>query len=37
VTMRTRRAALYSLQVAGVPSLHVSEALWLAGTIVEEG
>jgi DNA/RNA-binding domain of Phe-tRNA-synthetase-like protein len=36
VTMQTRRVALYSLQVAGVSSLHVGEALWLAGTIVEE-
>jgi DNA/RNA-binding domain of Phe-tRNA-synthetase-like protein len=36
VTMQTRRVALYSLQVAGVSSIHVGEALWLAGTVMEE-
>jgi hypothetical protein len=34
--MQTRRVALYSLQVAGVSSIHVGEALWLAGTVMEE-
>jgi DNA/RNA-binding domain of Phe-tRNA-synthetase-like protein len=32
----TRRVALYSIQVAGVSSIHVEEALWLAATIVED-
>jgi DNA/RNA-binding domain of Phe-tRNA-synthetase-like protein len=34
VSKTTRRIALVSLQVAGVGSLHVEEALWLAGSIV---
>jgi DNA/RNA-binding domain of Phe-tRNA-synthetase-like protein len=34
VSKTTRRVALFSLQVAGVPPLHVEEALWLAGSIV---
>ena len=33
---RTRRTVLYSVQVAGVPSIHVSEALWTVGDILED-
>jgi len=36
VSRETRRVALYSIQVAGVSSIHVEEALWLAATIVED-
>jgi DNA/RNA-binding domain of Phe-tRNA-synthetase-like protein len=36
VSKDTRRVALVSIQVAGVSSIHVEEALWLAATIVED-
>ena len=36
VTKETRRVALFSIQVAGVPSIHVGEALWLAAEILED-
>ena len=36
VTKETRRVALFSIQVAGVPSIHVGEALWLAAAILED-
>ena len=36
VRRETRRVALVSIQVAGVSSIHVEEALWLAATIVED-
>jgi len=32
----TRRIALFSIQVAGVPSIHVGEALWVAAEILED-
>jgi DNA/RNA-binding domain of Phe-tRNA-synthetase-like protein len=34
VTRETRRAHLFAIQVAGVPSIHVSEALWTVQDIV---
>jgi DNA/RNA-binding domain of Phe-tRNA-synthetase-like protein len=34
VSGSTRRVALFSVQVAGVPSIHVDEALWTAGEIL---
>ncbi len=34
-TKHTRRVALFSIQVAGVPSIHVGEALWMAAEVVE--
>ena len=37
VTPATERIALFSVQVAGVPSIHVEEALWLASEILLEG
>ena len=36
VTRATRRARLFTVQVEGVPSIHVSEALWTVADIVEE-
>ena len=36
VTKDTRRVALFSIQVAGVPSIHVEEALWMAAEILED-
>jgi DNA/RNA-binding domain of Phe-tRNA-synthetase-like protein len=36
VSKETRRVALVSIQVAGVSSIHVEEALWLAATILED-
>ena len=36
VTKDTRRVALFSIQVAGVPSIHVGEALWTAAEILED-
>jgi DNA/RNA-binding domain of Phe-tRNA-synthetase-like protein len=35
VTKDTRRVALFSIQVADVPSIHVGEALWMAAEILE--
>ena len=32
---RTRRTVLYAVQVAGVPSIHVSEALWTVADILD--
>jgi DNA/RNA-binding domain of Phe-tRNA-synthetase-like protein len=34
VTKATRRAHLFAIQVAGVPSIHVSEALWTVEDIL---
>lgn len=34
VGKRTRRVALVSVQVAGVPAIHVEEALWIAAEIM---
>jgi DNA/RNA-binding domain of Phe-tRNA-synthetase-like protein len=34
-TPRTREAVLFSVQVGGVPHIHVSEALWTVAEIVE--
>lgn len=34
---RTRRLQLFAVQVAGVPALHVEEALWMCRSILEEG
>jgi DNA/RNA-binding domain of Phe-tRNA-synthetase-like protein len=34
-TTRTRRVALFALQVEGVPAMHVEEALWSAHTRLE--
>jgi DNA/RNA-binding domain of Phe-tRNA-synthetase-like protein len=36
VSKDTRRVALFSIQVAGVPSIHVGEALWMAAEILED-
>jgi DNA/RNA-binding domain of Phe-tRNA-synthetase-like protein len=36
VSKDTRRVALFSIQVAGVPSIHVGEALWTAAEILED-
>jgi len=36
-TAGTRRSVLFSLQVDGVPAIHVSEALWTVADIVEDG
>ena len=36
VTKDTRRVALFSIQVANVPSIHVGEALWMAAEILED-
>jgi DNA/RNA-binding domain of Phe-tRNA-synthetase-like protein len=36
VTKETTRVALFSIQVAGVPSIHVGEALWMAAEILED-
>jgi DNA/RNA-binding domain of Phe-tRNA-synthetase-like protein len=36
VTSATRRARLFTVQVEGVPDIHVSEALWTAADIIEE-
>jgi DNA/RNA-binding domain of Phe-tRNA-synthetase-like protein len=33
---RTRSGVLFSLQVAGVPAIHVSEALWTVSDILED-
>jgi DNA/RNA-binding domain of Phe-tRNA-synthetase-like protein len=35
VHSRTRRLALFALQVPGVPELHVEEALWSARSTLE--
>jgi DNA/RNA-binding domain of Phe-tRNA-synthetase-like protein len=35
VTKKTTRTLLYSVQVAGVPSIHVEEALWSVQEILE--
>ena len=35
VTKETTRVALFSIQVANVPSIHVGEALWTAAEILE--
>lgn len=37
VTKATARTVLFSVQVAGVPSIHVEEALWLAQEILTPG
>ncbi|HVS29141.1 MAG TPA: phenylalanine--tRNA ligase beta subunit-related protein [Solirubrobacteraceae bacterium] len=37
VTDRTRRMVLFSLQVAGVPAIHVEEALWACATVLDAG
>lgn len=34
VTRATRRTRLFAIQVAGVPTIHVSEALWLVDDIL---
>jgi DNA/RNA-binding domain of Phe-tRNA-synthetase-like protein len=34
VTRQTARMALFSVQVAGVPTIHVEEALWIASDII---
>jgi DNA/RNA-binding domain of Phe-tRNA-synthetase-like protein len=34
-TPRTRQAVLFAVQVAGVPAIHVSEALWMVGELLE--
>ena len=34
-TKETTRVALFSIQVANVPSIHVGEALWMAAEILE--
>ena len=34
---RTRRMRLFSVQVAGVPPIHVEEALWLCAEALEDG
>lgn len=36
VTKATRRLVLFSVQVAGVPAIHVEEALWTVGEILAE-
>ena len=36
VTAATSRTRLYSVQVEGVPAIHVSEALWTVSDIVEQ-
>ncbi len=36
VTKQTRRTRLFSVQVEGVPAIHVSEALWTFADIVEQ-
>jgi DNA/RNA-binding domain of Phe-tRNA-synthetase-like protein len=36
VTKETTRVALFSIQVANVPSIHVGEALWMAAEILED-
>jgi DNA/RNA-binding domain of Phe-tRNA-synthetase-like protein len=35
VTMRTRRMTLFSVQVAGVPQIHVEESLWSCVSVLE--
>ncbi|MFL5958240.1 MAG: hypothetical protein ACJ756_12395, partial [Solirubrobacterales bacterium] len=37
VTADTRAMRLFSVQVAGVPSIHVDEALWQCSDILLEG
>ena len=37
VTQETSRMTLFSVQVAGVPSIHVEEAIWLVSEMLEEG
>ena len=37
VTKQTTRMHLFTVQVAGVPSIHVEEALWLVEEILTEG
>jgi len=34
VSRDTRRAVLFSVQVAGVPFIHVDEALWVASSTI---
>lgn len=36
VTKQTRRTLLFTVQVEGVPSIHVSEALWTMSDIVQD-
>lgn len=36
VTKQTRRTRLFTVQVEGVPAIHVSEALWTVSDIVQE-
>ena len=36
VTSATKRARLFTVQVEGVPDIHVSEALWTVADIIEE-
>lgn len=35
VTERTRRMTLFAVHVAGVPAIHVEEALWTCGSVLE--
>jgi DNA/RNA-binding domain of Phe-tRNA-synthetase-like protein len=37
ITRATARTLLFSVQVEGVPAIHVSEALWTVSDIVQEG
>jgi DNA/RNA-binding domain of Phe-tRNA-synthetase-like protein len=37
VTPRTRRMTLFSVQVAGVPSIHVEEAMWECVSVLRDG
>lgn len=35
VSARSRRIALYAVRVAGVPEIHVEEALWVCSTVLQ--
>jgi DNA/RNA-binding domain of Phe-tRNA-synthetase-like protein len=37
VSRATARVALFAVQVAGVPTIHIEEAFWIAEQILEEG
>jgi DNA/RNA-binding domain of Phe-tRNA-synthetase-like protein len=37
VTRHTRRTRLFTVQVEGVPAIHISEALWTVADIVSDG
>ena len=37
MTPQTRRLALFSVAVDGVPSIHIEEALWMAVEVLTAG